>query len=477
MERDALEYLREWRRRTDRKPLVIRGARQVGKTYLVRQLAQGAFDDLVEVDFENEPDVAGYFTKADVNTTIKLLEAHYGRSIRPGGTLLFLDEIQAAPDVFARLRYFYERMPELHLVATGSLLEFLLEEHDFSMPVGRIEYVHLGPMKFSEFLKAAGDQGLADLSRAYAPGDGFPPGIHRRLVDRLREFLVVGGMPESVRTYIAAGDHLAADRTRQSILQTFTDDFAKYGEKVNRRHLLAAFQAIPRLIGQKLKYVNISRDIRAADLDRALHMLELARLCHRVQHSAAQGIPLGAEVNPRVFRLISLDTGLVLSALGLNAADLETVDLMLANAGAVCEQFAGQHLLYRQQMYRQPELHYWVREQPSSSAEVDYVIGVGPHVVPVEVKAGKTGTLRSLHQFMMTHECPLAVRLNLDLPSLTQAEGMLPTGQKYSYPLLSLPVYMVEQIDALASSLLAPTASTGRKKVADGEGRNNSGCS
>ena len=450
MKRDAIEYLLAWRDRVDRKPLVIRGARQVGKTFLVRELAQCAFDDLVEVDFENEGDVAGYFTKAKVDATIKLLEAHYGRKIRPGRTLLFLDEVQAAPEVFARLRYFHEQMPELHVIATGSLLEFVLEDHDFSMPVGRIEYMHLGPLKFNEFLRAVGDQALVDLMKAYTPGDDFPVGIHRRLVDRLREFLVVGGMPESVRTFIAAGDHLATDRAKQGILQTFADDFAKYGEKVNRRHLLTAFQAIPRLIGKKLKYVNISRDIRAADLDRALHMLELARLCHRVEHSAAHGMPLGAEANPKVFKPISLDIGLVLSALGLNAVDLEAVDLMLVNAGAVCEQFVGQHLLYRQQIYRQPELHYWVREQPSSSAEVDYVIGLGTHVLPIEVKAGTTGTLRSLHQYMTTHACPIAVRLNMDLPSLVQAEGLLPTGQTYSYPLLSLPVYMVEQLEAIA---------------------------
>jgi len=151
----------------------------------------------------------------------------------------------------------------------------------------------------------------------------------------------------------------------------------------------------------------------------------------------------------------------VLSTLGLDAADLETADLMLTNAGAVCEQFVGQHLLYRQSMYRQPELHYWVREQPSSSAEVDYVISVGSHIVPIEVKAGKTGTLRSLHQFMTNHESPLAVRFNLDLPSLTQAEGMLPTGEKYSYPLLSLPLYLVEQTQSLAASVIAQLSEIG----------------
>ncbi len=267
MKRNAIEYLKEWRVRADRKPMVIRGARQVGKTYLVRQLARSTFDDLIEVDFENEPDVAAYFAKSEVSDTVKLLEAHYGRPILPGQTLLFLDEVQAAPDVFARLRYFYEQAPDLHVVATGSLLEFVLEDHDFSMPVGRIEYMHLGPLTFSEFLDASGDRALFDLVEAHMPGEDFAVGIHRRLLDRIREFLVVGGMPESARTYIDAGNHLSADRARQSVLQTFTDDFAKYGEKVNRRHLLAAFQALPRLIGQKLQYVNIAiRDRRVIRL-------------------------------------------------------------------------------------------------------------------------------------------------------------------------------------------------------------------
>jgi len=126
---------------------------------------------------------------------------------------------------------------------------------------------------------------------------------------------------------------------------------------------------------------------------------------------------------------------------------------MLANAGAIMEQFIGQHLIYRQDMFRPPELHYWIRVQPSSNAEVDYVINVGAHVVPIEVRAGKNGTLRSLHQFMNTHESPLALRFNLDLPSLTQAEGALPTGHTYSYPLLTLPVYMVEQANKMATAL------------------------
>lgn len=456
MKRDALQYLLAWQDRADRKPLVIRGARQVGKTYLVRLLAQQAFDNLIEINFENEPDVAAYFSFPEVGTTIKLIEAHCNQTIEPGATLLFLDEIQAAPDVFARLRYFYEDCPDLHVIATGSLLDFVLREHNFSMPVGRIEYMHLGPLKFGEFLDALGDQKLSNLIKTYEPESAWPTGIHRRLVDRLKEFMVVGGMPESIKTFTnsGTGNHLASDRTRQNILQTFADDFAKYGTKVNRPHLLTAFRALPRLVGRKLKYTHISRDIRAADLDRALDMLELARLCHRVTHSAAHGVPLDAQVNPKVFKPLLLDIGLMLSALGINAADIASQDLMLINSGAVCEQCAGQHLLYHEAIYRQPELHYWTRERASSNAEVDYIISIGRHIIPIEVKAGKTGTLRSLHQFMITHDCPLAIRLNLDAPSLTQAEGRLPTGDKYSYPLLSLPIYMVGEIDSIASPLI-----------------------
>lgn len=454
MNRDALQYLRDWRNRQDRKPLVIRGARQVGKSFLVRQFAELDFENLVEVNFENEEAVAEYFARSEVGATLRLLEAHYGKRIRPGGTLLFLDEIQGAPEVFARLRYFREQIPELHVVAAGSLLEFVLEDHDFSMPVGRIEYLHLGPLQFGEFLRAIGDQGLADLCDTYTIDADFPVGIHQRLVERLRTFLVVGGMPEAVAAFVQEGAHWASDRIVQGILQTFADDFAKYGAKVNRQHLLTTFRALPRLIGRKLKYVSISREFRAADLARSLHLLELARVCHMVHHTTARGTPLGATENPKVFKPLFLDVGLVLSALGLNAADLATTDLLVVNSGAVCEQFVGQHLLYRQQMYRLPELHYWAREEPSANAEVHYVISVGPHVVPVEVKAGKTGTLRSLHQFMVTHDSPLAVRLNLDLPSITQAEGRLPTGQEYSYPLLSLPIYMVEHVQQLVRSAL-----------------------
>lgn len=455
MDRDALRYLEEWRERGNRKPLVVRGARQVGKSYLVRQFGESQFEGLVEVNFENEDVVASYFDNSDCAATVRLLEAHYRTEIRPGKTLLFLDEIQAAPEVFARLRYFHEQMPNLHVAAAGSLLEFVLEEHAFSMPVGRVEYLHLGPMQFAEFVRAVGDQGLLDICAERQATDALPLGIHQRLVERFKSFLLVGGMPEALAAFVESGAHRLPDMVLQSILQTFADDFGKYQGRANRNHLLTTYRALPQLIGRKLKYVNISREHRAADLAGALHMLELARVAYLVRCTAAQGLPLGAQESAKAFKPLFLDVGLVLSALGLNAADLAGCDLMAINSGAICEQFVGQHLLHRQELYRQPELHYWAREYRSAAAEVDYVLAIGSHVIPVEVKAGKTGTMRSLHQFMLTHDSPLAVRLNLDLPSLGQVEGHTATGEHYSYPLLSLPVYMVDQIERFVREVLA----------------------
>jgi hypothetical protein len=449
MKRFALEYLREWRGRAGRKPLVIRGARQVGKSYIVRMFADAEFANLVEINFENDFGVAAYFTRSKVSATLALLEAHYGQAIQPGKTLLFLDEVQAAPEVLARLRYFHEQIPELHVIAAGSLLEFVLEDHEFSMPVGRVEYLHLGPFVFSEFLHSVADDGLAAVITEYKPGQDFPLGLHLRLTERLREFLVIGGMPAAIVAYLDEGGFRGVDRVLQGIHQTFADDFAKYGAKVNREHLLVAFRALPKLIGNKLKYVNVSREIRAGDIANALHMLELARIVCLVHHTSAQGLPLAASENRKAFKPLFLDVGLALSALGLTAADVDTDDLMLINGGAISEQFIGQHLLYRQPPYRLPELHYWIREEPSASAEIDYVINHGPHIIPIEVKSGKTGSLRSLHQFMISHESPMAIRFNLDLPSLTRAEGRLPTGIQYSYPLLSLPLYMVGQVERL----------------------------
>ncbi len=450
MYRSALQYLKNWLTDPNRKPLVIRGARQVGKTYLVQMLAKQEFKQFIEINFEIEPEIASYFEQKDPSKTIMLLEAHYRQKIEPGRALIFLDEIQKAPEVFARLRYFYEKLPDLHIIAAGSLLDFILKEHTFSMPVGRIEYLHLGPVSFSEFLLACNEDRLLNYLNSYTIKDNMPGALHQRLTDLFKIFLFVGGMPESVFVYTQTNRFEPVEKVKANILNTFSDDFNKYGDNINYQKILTVFQALPANTGKKIKYVNISRDYKASEIAGILQLFDLAKLCKPVYHSACRGIPLGASINRKKFKLLFLDVGLLLSATGLSVKDIElTKDLMLINSGSVCEQFAGQHLLYRQNFFHTPELHYWIREQPSSNAEVDYIITSGQHLIPIEVKAGKTGTLRSLQQFVIEHDSKIAVRFNLDKPSMTVSKGQTTSRRKYSYPLLSLPLYMVEQVQRL----------------------------
>jgi len=447
MRRDVTAELLDWCVRADRKPMVLRGARQVGKTWLVRALAASSFENLVEINFDEIPDRGAYFESAGPTEAIRLIEADLGTRIVPGKTLLFLDEIQAAPQVFPRLRYFYEKLPELHVIAAGSLLEFLLAEHSFSMPVGRIEYLHLGPMTFEEFLSARAEDQLRAFLAGLEPDAAVPDPLHARLLRLMRDFLVVGGMPAAVKAFADTGDLSLTFRQQQSVMQGYLDDFGKYRGRIRVEVLRRVFQRAPTILGRKVKYVHIDREQKSATVSRCLDLLEKARVLQRVRHSAGNGVPLAAEVKERDFKLVFLDVGLAAAGLGVRLSDLHLAEsLMAVNNGALCEQAIGQHLLYAHECYIQPELFYWNREKRNSSAEVDYLFADGPHVVPIEVKAGSTGSLRSLHLFAAEKGCDLAVRFNTDVPSLCRAQASIPGGKTKEFTLLSLPLYMVGQL-------------------------------
>ena len=455
MDRSALLYLKSWAKRDGRKPLVLRGARQVGKTFLVRMLAAEHFEDFLEINLETDSDAASLFTSKDPARIIRFLEARYGTKLKPGKSLLFLDEIQAAPELLSCLRYFFEKMPGLHVVAAGSLLDFALGDHRFSMPVGRIEYMHLGPMEFEEFLSALGKNNLTEFIRGFEPGDELPEALHGELMRYVRQFLVVGGMPASVAAFARDGGHHESEVNRQSILSTCRDDFARYGGRADRHRLEKLFAKVPLLVGSKFMYSRVDREERSRELGRALELLCLARMVHKVRHTAANGIPLGAEADDRNFKALFLDVGLLCRSSGLSLLDIEhTGDVMLVNRGAVTEQFVGQHLLHSGEFYDEPDLFCWMRQKRQSAAEVDYVISVGEQVVAVEVKAGKTGTLKSLHVFLQEKERHFGLRFNADRPSLLDAETALAGGTVQPFRLLSLPLYMVGQARRLCREVL-----------------------
>jgi predicted AAA+ superfamily ATPase len=450
MLRSAIDDLNEWRTKPGRKPLVLRGARQVGKTYLIRQLGGENFHNTVELNFEKEPALARLFVSKDPTQILQLIELQQDTVVRPGETLLFLDEIQAAPQVFEALRYFSEERPDVHVVAAGSLLEFAFEQPSFSVPVGRIEYMHLGPMTFEEFLLAQGKDRLLSFLNAFEFSAEIPAPLHDQMMQAVRQFLLVGGMPASVSAYTRSGSLADVESEKQSILETFIEDFGKYAHRVDPNRIRKVFTRLPLLVGRRLKYVNLDPDDQASNLARALSLLCKALVACRVHHSACNGVPLRAEMKESVFKPLFLDVGLMASACGLNLLDFTSAtDVLQVNEGGICEQFVGQHLLYSQPSFVKPELFFWMREKRSSNAEVDYVINAGSRIVPVEVKAGKTGTLKSLQVFLNTKGRPTAVRLNSAPPTRHSASYALPGLSDRSFDLLSIPFYLVGQLRRL----------------------------
>ena len=455
LKRTEIKHLHEWAAQSPLKPVVIRGARQVGKSTLVREFARAARFSLVELNFERNPELREAFAFRDPGRILSTLTLLTGRTIAAGTNLLFLDEIQAAPEALAALRYFHEEMPELHVVAAGSLMEFALADTRFSMPVGRVEYLHLGPMEFEDFLGATGHPELAshlrELSLSGLDEGAIPSPVHGKYLDLLRQYWVVGGLPEAVSAWARSRDFARVSRIHQSIVATYRDDFDKYSHGSLKGRIQMVFDRLPGMVGRKFKYVQVSRDHRAAELADALRHLCMARVASKIHHTSANGVPLAAEADERRFKCLYMDVGLMCAALHLNVLDLGRQDLTLVNGGAVAEQFVGQHLLYSGPRYETPTLYYWTREARNAAAEVDYLLAPGRQVIPVEIKAGTTGSLRSVHQFLNEKRRDFALRFNADSPSLLHDSKGLAGGTRIDYHLLSLPLYMVGQARRLVA--------------------------
>ena len=455
--RKELSALMAWKDRPGRKPLLIRGARQVGKSTLVQQFAEESGLHLLCLNFERNPEYREAFASNDPEQIVASLQLLSGERIQPGQTLLFLDEIQSVPEALVALRYFYEEKPELHLLAAGSLLEFTLAEAQFSMPVGRIETLYLGPMQFSDFLNAMGQAQVAEYLQTLSIEDihkgNMLAAVHKKCMGLLRQYWITGGLPEAVATYAASKDFFDVARVQQNIVATYRDDFNKYaGRSVSLVQMV--FDHLPVMVGRKFTYAQVSRDHRAADIATALQQLCQARIAQKIFHTSANGIPLEAEINPRYFKTLYLDIGLLSASLKLNVIDLDKTDISLINNGALAEQFIGQHMLYSGESYETPALYYWARESKSAAAEIDYLMTYAQQIVPVEIKAGTTGRLKSLHQFLKEKRGDFALRFNADVPSLLNDSKKLTDGSDIEYRLLSLPLYMVEQADRLVHGCL-----------------------
>ncbi len=450
MKRFFTEYLVEWKNRTHKKPMIVRGARQVGKTYIIEEFGNQHFKELVKINFEETPELKQFFKTNDVGQTIQNLEVYFGKGIQVSDTLLFLDEIQICPEAIVSLRYFYEEIPGLHVIAAGSLLDHALNDLQYSMPVGRVEFAYMYPLCFYEFLDAAGENALVGFLKSYEIRDGIPLPIHDKLMRLTRAYFFIGGMPEAVNVYAETKSLVNTERIHESILKSLEFDFAKYGTRSQQITMGKLLKYIPKIIGQKFKYVNFNGSIRSDTIRRSLDLLSMSRIVHLVHNTKATEIPLGHGMVEKVFKPLFLDIGLANHVLKLRLTDLENKGLN--NEGSLAEQFIGQELLCFPPYFTENSFYYWTREQRNSSAEIDYVIQMGNKIIPVEVKAGKTGTLKSLQIYVAEKKLDRAIRFNADLPSVVQVNTSVKINnamEKVNFRLVSLPLYLVGELNRL----------------------------
>lgn len=447
MKRYVIDKLKYWLISPARKPAVLRGARQVGKTWIVRELANQTSKKLIELNFEKQRSLAVHFESNDPSSVLLNLESALNQSIDPANSILFLDEIQAVPDLLAKLRWFYEDMPEMPVIAAGSLLDFVLEDHTFSMPVGRIQYFFIEPLGFEEFLLAKNETHLLSAIEKVSIDKPFNASLHDKANQLFREFVTVGGMPEAVSTWIKTSSLDAVSEVHNNLINTYQDDFTKYAGRLSIDYLGEVLQAVPRLLTKKFIYSHVDSAARHESIKQALNLLIKARLCHKVQSCSANGIPLDAEVNLKIFKGILIDVGLVSTMLGLKLHQFNNIeDILVINKGALAEQVVGQLLRLLSPFYVEPTLHYWCRELANSSAEIDYLIQDNQRLIPIEVKAGVEGKLRSLHQFMSEKPWRLAIRFYAGPLQRDYIKSKTTTGSINDYELISLPFYILGQL-------------------------------
>ncbi|MBU1341329.1 MAG: ATP-binding protein [Proteobacteria bacterium] len=402
MKRNIDSKLVEWKKSDFRKPLVIRGARQVGKTYSVCEFGENYFETFIKLDFERDRTSHRIFD-GDL-TTQKLiveLEVHANKRITPGKTLLFFDEIQECERALLSLRYFYEEIPELHIIAAGSMLEFTLGS--VSLPVGRLSFEWMRPMTFHEVLSASGNKILADKLPCFSNFRPVSETIHLKIIEQLKLYFLTGGMPESVKRYCRTRTLIQSFAAHEDIYQSYLQSLVNYNKRADIDSLDHLMRSVPSRVGSQIKYTRLDPDRRIEKTKTSLSILERSLLFHIVKSSDASGLPLNATASSKVMKPIFLDVGLMQYVCGLQPSDiLKEKDLSNVYRGALAEQFVGQEMLAAGGS-ENFNLFYWSRAKKSSSAEVDYLYVKNGSILPIEVKSGPAGKLKSLHIFLNEH--------------------------------------------------------------------------
>jgi len=426
LKRTIDEELLNWKLAKKRKPLMIRGARQVGKTSTVKNHASH-FVYFVEINFDEQPFFSSIFEKnLSVFEVCEQLAVLTNTPIVAGETLLFFDEIQTCIPAISMLRYFYEKMPELHVIAAGSLLEFVLADIP-SFGVGRVRSLYMYPISFREYLMAHGEHLLLDQLNKASVSNPLSEPMHQKIINHHKKFLIIGGMPEAVSVYVNSKDLLEVQRVLNDLLLSVQADFAKYKSSVPGVRLIEVFNAIALQVATKFTYSYQNATLNNMQIKSAIELLKMAGLVYGVIHSAANGIPLGAEINPKKTKYLIFDTGIFQRLMGLNIADLlVSDDFNVINKGHIAELYVGLELLKAESCYQKSDLYYWQRDAKNSQAEVDYVCQFNNAIVPIEVKAGTKGSMQSLYLFLKEKKLTQGFRISLENFSSIEQIGILP---------------------------------------------------
>ncbi len=431
-ERLAIRYLRQWAEKDERKPLVLRGARQVGKTTLVKLFAK-EFDTYIYMNLEEKENaelfaadnsfedlLAGIFFKANV-----LQDA--GKR-----TLVFIDEIQNEPKAVQSLRYFYEKRPDIYVIAAGSLLESLMGRH-ISFPVGRVEYMALHPCTFVEFMRAVGEGEIADSLEQVS----LPASLHLHVMEMFKKYMVVGGLPEAVANYSKYKDIVRLNGIFNSLLSGYKDDVEKYAAKPKEqdviRYILNYGWASA---GHRIQFAKFtSTAFKSTEVGNAFRTLEKTLLLELVYPQTSAAFPILPDLKKSP-KLLWLDTGLVNYAAGFQEELMFSKDADELWNGDIAEHIVGQEILGSSVTFGEKRL-FWVRDAKNSQAEVDFLIRYKSHLIPIEVKTGNNAKLRSLHLFMEKSKEDIALRLwngPMTSDTVTTPEGK-------TFTLYNLPLY------------------------------------
>ena len=420
-ERIIDRHLKEWAERPVHKPVLLRGARQVGKSTAVRHLGK-MFKYFVEINLEKQPSYIELFKQdLDVKRIVPQLAAMCGTPIVANETLLFIDEIQESQEAIMALRYFKEDMPNLHVIAAGSLLEFVLDDIP-TFGVGRIHSMYMYPMTFDEFLQANGEQLLLDARNQANTNQPLPTPLHDKLVALVRTFMLVGGMPEAVAKWAETHDYLLCQEVQDDIITGYEADFPKYKKKIDPQLLAATMRSAATQVTNKFVYAQVPGNNKTADVKKALDLLIKAGIVIPVTHTDANGLPLGDEADESYRKLLLLDTGLMLRLLNMTMGNTSTITTHiltataadLVNKGPMAEMLAGLELLHYRSPNLRHDLFYWVRQAKNSLAEIDYLLSRDMKVLPLEVKAGVQGGMKSLWDFMRDKKLSQAIRCSLE---------------------------------------------------------------